>query len=329
MSVAAAVGGGPAALLAWGADARGVALTPDTLFPVASITKLATALAVLVLADRGLLSLEDQLSSHVPEAAAARADITIRSLLSHTSGLPLDVAPELAPYAAGLSWPELAQACLATYPESLPGDHVQYSNVGYGILALIVEGLVRQPFAQALQVLVLEPLSIEAYLGQEPPQAPAALADVRGEHGDELAPFNSAFWRSLALPWAGLVTTARGALALVQAFLPGGRPIHSEPLRALATHNQTDELAGGFVAPMWWAPCPWGLGPELRGHKQPHWAPSDTPQSFGHSGASGCLAWAQPERGVAWALLGARTADSGWLLRRGPALSEAIIAALG
>jgi beta-lactamase class C len=80
------------------------------------------------------------------------------------------------------------------------------------------------------------------------------------------------------------------------------------------------------VEPLRWSPCPWGLGPDLRGAKQPHWAPLEAgPGSFGHSGASGCLAWHAPDHGVTWALLGARTADSGWLLRRSPAIGAAIL----
>jgi CubicO group peptidase (beta-lactamase class C family) len=64
-------------------------------------------------------------------------------------------------------------------------------------------------------------------------------------------------------------------------------------------------------------PCPWGLGPEVRGAKEPHWvAAAAGPDSFGHSGASGCLAWYAPAADTAFAILGARTADSGWLLRR-------------
>ena len=330
--VAAARGSATPAVLAWGADAHGTPLAADTLFPVASVTKLATALAVLRLVEQGKLALDDPLHSHLPEAAAARADVTIAALLCHTSGLPADVAPELAPYTPGLTWHTLAEACLATFPETTPGEQVQYSNVGYGLLALIVEHYAGTTFTQAVQRLVLEPLGIEGYLGAPgSPRTPAMLADARGPAGSgtELAPFNSEFWRSLALPWAGLVTTAAGALALVRAFSQPGPSILGEQMRLQAISNHAGELAGGFRPPMWWHPCPWGLGPELRGHKHPHWAPARHPASFGHSGASGCLAWADPEQDVAWAFLGARTADSGWLLRRGAAVSEAILAALG
>jgi CubicO group peptidase (beta-lactamase class C family) len=329
MVLALARGVQPVEILVIGDDAQGRSLGRDTLFPVASITKLATALAVLRLAEQGVLTLDDQLSEHLPEAVAAQHGVTIRALLCHAAGLPIDVADALAPYAPGLDWPRLRAACLETPLEAAPGARVQYDNVGYGLLAAVAERCTERDFADALRALVLDPLGIEGYLGAEPPRAVATLADVRGrQRGGELEPFNSAFWRSLALPWAGLLTTAEGALALVRAFAGHPADFLRPETRAEATRNQTGDLAGGFVKPLFWSPCPWGLGPDLRGDKTPHWAPAEAgPDSFGHSGASGCLAWAAPMADVAWALLGARTADSGWLLRRAPAIGAAIVAA--
>ena len=327
--VAAAQGAGPVAALAYGTDADGVPLSVESLFPVASVTKLATALAVLRLSDAGLLDVAEPLSMHLPDAAAARSSVTLRELLCHTAGLPLDLPGEVAPYAPGLSWPVLAQACLETFPERGPGEIVQYSNVGYGLLGVLVERLTGAAFPQALNRLVLEPLGIAGTLGDQPPRPPARIADVRGTHAaSPIEPFNSAFWRSLGFPWGGLVTTAGGALALVLAFLGLPEDFLKPETRALATRSHTGELGGGFQPPLFWERCPWGLGPDIRGEKQPHWVPASLPGSFGHSGASGCLAWADPSTGVAWAMLATRTADSGWLVRRGPALSEAIIAAL-
>ncbi|MEN9933930.1 MAG: hypothetical protein RLZZ387_509 [Chloroflexota bacterium] len=326
--VVAAARGEASDVLALGADGAGQSLGPDSLFPVASITKLATALAALRLVDQGLLGLDDELAALLPGAVAAQPGVTLRTLLCHTSGLPLDVAPAAATYAQGLDWPRLAEACRHTPLEAPPWTRVQYSNAGYGLVALAAERVARRPFAELLREQVLDPLGIEGYLGQEPPRPPAALADVRGRHrGTPIEPFNSSFWRSLALPWAGLVTTAPGALALVRAYLGEPAGFLSAGLRTAATADQTGGLAGGFIAPLCWDPCPWGLGPEVRGEKQPHWVPEAAgPRSFGHSGASGTLAWADPTSSLAWVILGARVADSGWLLRRSGAVSDALLA---
>jgi len=305
-------------------------LLGNSLFPVASVTKLATALAVLRLVDAGVVGLDDPLATHLPEAvSAAHPGVTIRRLLSHTSGLPTDVPQETAPYAPGLSWPSLAEACLRTPLQQPPFTRVRYSNVGFGLLAVVVERRTGRDFPSALRSMVLDPLGIEGYLGDEPPRPPATLSGVRGAHAKTpLEPFNSRFWRSLALPWAGLLTTPEGALALVRCFLETPSGFLRPETVAESLRSQTDDLGGGFVKPLVWNPCPWGLGPDLRGQKSPHWTPAPpilSPESFGHSGASGCLAWADPLRGVAWAILGTRTADSGWLLRRGPAVGEAIL----
>ena len=315
----------PCVLVAWTRGTEVELLTAGTgavdsppaataLFPVASVTKLATALAVLRLGARGQVALDDPLAAHVPEAAAAVAGVTLRSLLCHTSGLPDDVAPELAQYRIGLTWEVLAQACLATPPVRPPYDHVTYSNVGYGLLALVVERRTGLPFATALTALVLDPLGIEGYLGVEPPRPAVRVAGKLGEHaGTELEPFNSIFWRSLAMPWAGLVTTAGGALSLVRAYMGVPAGFLCPDILETATADQTHSLAGGFTGWLEWNPCPWGLGPELLGHKSPHMVPaSAAPVSFGHSGYSGCLAWAAPLTGAAYAVLGGTRFHGGW-----------------
>lgn len=89
MVIAACHGDGPIHQVAVGQDAAGRDLTVDTLFPVQSVTKLATALCALRLLERGDLVLDAPLREYLPAAAAASADtITIRTMLCHTSGLP-------------------------------------------------------------------------------------------------------------------------------------------------------------------------------------------------------------------------------------------------
>lgn len=328
LALAVARPDGPVERVFSGADAAGRPLGEETLFAVASITKLATALAVLRLVDTGALALDASLATLLPRAAAARPGVTLRTLLSHTSGLPMDVPEQLVQYGPGLSWPSLAAACLAVPLEAPPRTRVQYSNAGYGLLAIVVEQQTGLPFPEALRTLVLEPLGLEAYLGCEPPRQPAVLADVRGpQAGTAREPFNSPFWRRLGLPWGGLVTTLDGALALVRAFQGHPAGVLSAATVAEATRSQTGDLGGGQVPPLIWPRCPWGLGPELRDAKLPHWAPETaSPDSFGHAGASGCLVWADPSAGIAWALIGTRTAASGWLLRQGREIGAAVLA---
>jgi beta-lactamase class C len=205
---------------------------------------------------------------------------------------------------------------------------VQYSNTGVGLLAIAVERATGTRIGEAVAALVCEPLGIEGYLGIEPPRRPARLAGAMGEHhGTDLEPYNSPFWRSLAIPWGGMTTTATGALALARAFAGNPADFLPEDLRAEAIRDQTGGVGGGLFGSFVWERCPWGLGPELRGEKSPHFTPpTASPDSFGHAGASGCLAWVDPQAEVSWAMLGAPTDFRAWLTWKD--VGEAVLASV-
>jgi CubicO group peptidase (beta-lactamase class C family) len=114
----------------------GVRATPESAFKVASISKPIIATAVMLLAQRGRLNLDDAVPQYLPDAPASWANITIRQLLSHTSGLvrdPLDYHPytEQQPVAVIRSASSLPL-------QSKPGEKWSYSNIGYYILAEII-----------------------------------------------------------------------------------------------------------------------------------------------------------------------------------------------
>lgn len=308
---------------AFGSDGAGVPLVQQSVFPVASITKLALALAILRQVDRGTLNLDEPIGMYRGDIAPSAAHRTIRQLLSHTSGYGMDVTNKEGRHAIGLTWEMLRTDCLAEAPTQPTYHHVQYSNLAYLILGALLEAVTGLPCAEALAQTVLRPLGIRGWLGYNPDVVHAVIGDIRGTHrGTELETFNSPFWRSLALPSGGLCTDAAGALTLVQSF----DPMHGflSPERAEdATTDQTRGLAGGFLKPLWWEQSSWGLGPELRGNKSPHWVDASfPPHSYGHSGASGMIAWNDPDNRFSIAILGSRAADGGWLLRHGPALTR-------
>ena len=311
---------------AYGVDGAQQPLMANSVFPVASITKLALSLAVLKLIDHELIGLEDLIGKHLGDINPASAALSLRSLLCHCSGLGLDLTDKDGLYAIGLDWPKLAKECLHTPPINLAWSGVQYSNLGYGLLGIMLERITGLTCTEALNSLVLTPLGIRGSLGNPGDLHIATISDVRGRHrGTNLEPYNSPFWRSLALPWGGLCTDAAGALALIDAFLPTSDFL-SPSLREIAVSDHTRGLDGGFMPPLWWHPSPWGLGPELRGTKAPHWvSPQFAPTSFGHSGASGMFVWADELNMVRIVMLGARAADSGWMLRHGPQITSLVI----
>lgn len=344
--LAAANRHGNSQIVALGVDARGTPMGADSLFPLASASKLASGLMILCLIEAGALLLDAGIGDYLPEARAAAGDrITVRRLLSHTSGLPLEVAHDLSSpagsvrYEAGLHWPgPLAEACLKAEPIHAPGEQVRYSNIGYGLLALAAERQTGQSFARLLDELVFAPLSIEAYVDRLPPRPPAAVHEVQSPYaGTSIEPVNSRVWHLLGTPWAGVMTNASGLLALVRAYADESLLISPDMAR-MARADQTGGAGGGFPTTepflghlpsrsIVWNSSPWGLAVELQGGKEPHWAPSTLPNSFGQIGSSGCLAWYDPDSGVAWAVLGTRTTESGWLLRHGAKIAQSAIAA--
>jgi CubicO group peptidase (beta-lactamase class C family) len=74
-------------------------------------------------------------------------------------------------------------------------------------------------------------------------------------------------------------------------------------------------------------PCDWGLGPEIRGHKTPHWTGQfNSPVTFGHFGQSGSLLWVDPTADLALVALGSAPFGP-WAKEAWPALSDAVLAA--
>jgi CubicO group peptidase (beta-lactamase class C family) len=142
--------------------------TPETNFRLASLTKQFTAMSILILADRKKLSLDESLTEFFPEFPSYGKQITVRHLLSHTSGLIdyEDVIP------AGTTIPVLDRDVLRLLLKQdktyfPPGSKFRYSNSGYSLLSLIVEVRSGMPFAQFLKKNIFEPLKMNSSLAYE------------------------------------------------------------------------------------------------------------------------------------------------------------------
>jgi CubicO group peptidase (beta-lactamase class C family) len=328
--VAAQRGDESPVVVALGTDARGRLLKRDTIVPVASVTKLALALTILRLVDDGLLNLDAPLRTYLPEAAAAQPGVTLRGLLSHTTGLPLGSAETTAvAYGPDLNWQAVVEGCLHVQLEAPPNTRVAYSPIGSCLAGAVVERILGQPFQAAVATVVFEPLGItDAYLGTEPPRRPALVADIPGAAGTPIEHYNSRFHQSLGLPSNGLLATAEAVLALLGPFQDRPNGFLRPETRRAAITSQTGNLAGGMPN-VSWARADWGLGPEIRGHKAPHWAPDASPDAFGHSGATGSLAYVDPSSDVTWVILSTRagSAAEGWAFGDAgiPAISRAVL----
>lgn len=135
--------------------------TPESNFRLASVTKQFTAMGIMILAERGQLSLDDKLPKFFPEFPAYGKDITIRQVLNHTSGLIdyEDVIPE------GTTIPVSDRdALLLTLKQDKtyfpPGTQFKYSNTGYALLALVIEQASGHTYADFLKQNVFLPLGM-------------------------------------------------------------------------------------------------------------------------------------------------------------------------
>jgi CubicO group peptidase (beta-lactamase class C family) len=149
--------------------------TTNTNFRIASVTKQFTAAAILILAERGKLSLNDPMIMFFPEAPLSDQKITIQHLLTHTSGLwdYEDLIPD------GTKIPvsdrnvlHLVRQQKKTYFP--PGSKFRYSNTGYALLALIVEAVSGRNFPEFLKREIFLPLGMTGTIAYE-----AGLSTVR------------------------------------------------------------------------------------------------------------------------------------------------------
>ncbi|MBN8734482.1 MAG: beta-lactamase family protein [Acidobacteria bacterium] len=299
---------------------------PNTVYLLASITKPVAACALMLLVERGLVSLDDAVSVYLPEFDAAdRRAARVRDLLTHTSGLP-DMLPEnTALRRAHAPLSEFTRLALKTpllYP---PRTAFQYQSMGLLLAGEIVERITKQRLRDFLARELFTPLGMtSSALGLGPFRIEdTAWCQTGPGNAADLASFgpNSPYWRDMGHPWGGMHSTTHDLALLLQTFLNGGAlgptRVFSPATVAAMTRDHNTAIAK-----------PWGLGWGLA--SSPVWCYFGelvSPRTFGHSGATGTVAWADPDTGLLCVILTTRPSgdDNGGLLRR---VSNAVAAAV-
>jgi CubicO group peptidase (beta-lactamase class C family) len=170
------------------------AITRDSVFGVASLSKLVTAWGVMHLVDKGRLDLDAPISSYLTPEQLTRfnsisAQITARQLLSHTSGLAFRSVSEYWP---GDSIPTLedelgrksANGAPVLRQTTPPGSEWSYSGGGYGLLQVIIENVSGKPFAQYMGDAMLKPLGMNhSFFGNPETDAPPRVVVHYDETG--------------------------------------------------------------------------------------------------------------------------------------------------
>lgn len=180
-------------------------VTAETVFRVGSVTKPLTALGVLVLVGRGLVELDAPAANYLPELSGVvypskdSAPLTLRHMLTHTSGLPMS-----APLPATPSDRDILSALsglrLETEPGALPPS---YSNFAYGLVGALIARVAQMPYEAFMNREVLKPLGMGASYWSQSAVPAQALASAYRSDGEGHPTPVSEHWRLGALAPSG------------------------------------------------------------------------------------------------------------------------------
>jgi CubicO group peptidase (beta-lactamase class C family) len=140
-----------------------IANTPDTRFRLGSVTKQFTAASILLLEERGKLSVADPVRKYVPDAPAAWDKITIRNLLTHTSGIPNFTG--FSDYQKLEPFPTTAAELVARFRDKpldfQPGEKYSYSNSGFVLPGYITERITGTSYEKFVTENLFQPLGMK------------------------------------------------------------------------------------------------------------------------------------------------------------------------
>lgn len=202
------------------------ATTADQRFRIGSITKQFTAAAIMQLAERGKLSLDDDLSRWVPEFPLQGHRVALRQLLNHTSGIHNYTEVEAEHQQAAVDLTPLQVVGLVTRDsfDFAPRTHMSYTNTGYALLGLVIERASGLPYAEYVRRELTAPLAL-LHTGYCPsrPQG-AEWATGYAPHDDGV--IVSAEYLSMRHPYAaGALCSNVGDLVAWQHALASGRVV--------------------------------------------------------------------------------------------------------
>ena len=298
----------------------------DSLWLLYSNTKVVTAVALWVLAERGLFGFSDKIADHVPEFAKhAKGNITVLQTITHQAGFPNAVVGKDA-------WADhkRLREVVSSFPlEFTPGSKVHYHGLtAHWTLGVLIEAVTGKDFRDVIRETVTEPLGLskELYVGlpesefgraadmHEPKPSKKPEADGFQPSADA----NTADWRKAGAPGGAGYGTARAMAALYQMMLNGGelagRRIVSPRLLQYAIRNHTGDRIDEFMG----MPMHRGLGPHLRGTTENVRGLGGfaSPRAFGHGGVGTSYCWGDPDSGVSFAYITNNRVPDPWHSKR-------------
>jgi CubicO group peptidase (beta-lactamase class C family) len=298
------------------------AAADDTLWLLYSNTKVVTAVALWVLAERGLFGFSDKIADHVPEFAKfAKGNITVLQTITHQAGFPNAVVGKDA-------WADhkRLREVVCNFPlEFTPGSKVHYHGLtAHWTLGVLIEAVTGKDFRDVIRETVTEPLGLayELYVGL-PETEFGRAADMhepkaKGDGFQPSADANTADWRKGGAPGGAGYGTARAMAALYQMMLNGGElngtRLVSPRMLQYAIRNHTGDRVDEYMG----MPMHRGLGPHLRGTTENVRGLGGfaSPRAFGHGGVGTSYCWADPDSGVSFAYITNNRIPDPWHSKR-------------
>ncbi len=298
-------------------------MKPDTIFQIMSMTKPVVGAAVMILMEEGKLAISDPVEKHLPEfrgqwmIVSAEGDtrtlkhpsrpITIRDLLTHTSGLYATLPPSFNNLKTWMSMP-LSQVVAMGAQQPLdfePGTKWQYSNIGIAAAARIVEVLADQPFEQFLAARIFQPLGMKDTYIFPPAEKHDRIASCYTlengklkEMGEDTLGGGALKYRKGAkysLPEGGLYSTAADLAAFYQMMLNGGTYNGKRLLSTSTIKVMTGLHTGDLKAatPGVGYGLSWAVVRDPMGSLS---LPLTSVGTYGHGGAFGTYGWVDPKQ---------------------------------
>ena len=246
--------------------------TVETIYPLASASKMFTSVAIMKLVEAGEISVDDPIIRLLPGLPDAWAGITVRQLLTHTSGLPDITVPENQMEYLGKTREETLRKVAGLPLLSKPGERHRYIQTGYMLLGMILERRSGKSFPEVMSEQLFRPLGMTSTRYGDPGRGNAGQAaiysmvrleaDGKWTRLEQAEPF-SISWPDFEYPGAGLNSTV-GDLAKWDAALEPGRLLKSSSLQAMWT--VTKESLTSYDVGTVGIGYGWYIG-ELEGHR--------------------------------------------------------------
>ncbi len=273
--------------------AFGEAKSVDSSFLLGSISKPIAIASLMALYDQGKFDLDDSAKKYIPEFQGSGKDrVTIRHLLTHVSGLPDQLPENAALRKSHAPFSAFVSGTIGVPLHFEPGTQYEYSSMAIVLAMEIAQRISGVEFKELVDKTVLQPLGMQhsafgmGRLSPEnamPCQVEFGAVEAGGGSPDSRDwDWNSAYWRELGAPWGGAQASAPDvALFLEELLHPTGKIFRPDVAKLMIRNHNPEGIASR------------GLGLDVGMNDV---ITNCSVKTFGHTGSTGTIAWADPER---------------------------------